>query len=74
MPTKQPKRERKPKSKVVKPNDTTKSGLTRFTDIVIPKPQDRVIKPEAIFDGFNRERSRESKKKEKKKTRSGKKY
>ena len=70
MPAKQPKRERKPKSKVVKPNDTTKSGLTRFTDIVIPKPQDRVIKPEAIFDGFKNKES----KKEKKKTRSGKKY
>ena len=70
MPAKQPKRERKPKSKVVKPNDTTKSGLTRFTDIVIPKPQDRVIKPEAIFDGFKKK----EKKKKETRTRSGKKY
>jgi len=54
------------KTKVVKPNDPNKPGYSRFTDIYIPKQSDKVIKPEAIFDGF--------KKKKDKRLRNGKKY
>ncbi len=59
-------KQQKPKTKLVKGNDVRKPSYARFQDVHIPKQNEKVIRPESIFDGF--------KKKPDKKTRSGKKY
>ena len=39
-------------TKHVKPNNENKSALDRFTPVIIPEKMSKVIKPQAIFEGF----------------------
>ncbi len=57
------------RTKIVKGNDPTKPSYSRFTDIVIPKQSDKIIRPESIFDGYKKKG-----KDTRKKLRNGKKY
>ena len=44
---------KKPKiTKQVKPNNENKSALDRFTPVIIPEKMSKVIKPQAIFEGY----------------------
>tara|TARA_R110000751_G_scaffold100244_3_gene194114 strand:+ start:391 stop:567 length:177 start_codon:yes stop_codon:yes gene_type:complete len=39
-------------TKHVKPNNENKSALDRFTPVIIPEKMSKVIKPQAIFEGY----------------------
>ena len=39
-------------TKQVKPNNENKSALDRFTPVIIPEKMSKVIKPQAIFEGY----------------------
>jgi hypothetical protein len=59
---------KKPKiTKQVKPNNENKSALDRFTPVIIPEKMSKVIKPQAIFEGFSPSNQPKTKTKTKKK-------